>query len=179
MITLDVTVPLFLKNFSRNLADAGKQWITDARPLVGALGEKYVQVARGEAPNKSGRFAASITSQVFTEDDAAGFYGLSAKPIGHWIILGTKPHRIAARSKKALSFFSTKLGMFVIVPKNTNFKSHVSNGKLWINKGYVDHPGTSPNPFPKRALERLRPEINKLLERLAVRWVQLMEKSAP
>jgi hypothetical protein len=149
--------------------------VQDARPLVRPLGERYVELAREEL-SKPGRFSESIAFQEFGDRQSFGFYGLSAKPIGHYIILGTKPHRIAPRRANALYFFWTKVGVYTVVPKAGGFKTHMAGGKLWIGKGFVQHPGTKPNPFPARALERLKSDINKVIQSIADRWIQIIQK---
>ncbi len=57
------------------------------------------------------------------------------------------PHRIQAKNAKALAFGWPKIGMNVVVPKAGGFSTHVRNGRLWVGKGYVDHPGGSLVPL--------------------------------
>lgn len=173
MITLELS---YDRSRLKSIGKSMDQLTEEARPLVRVLGEKYVELAREEAPRRSGRFAESISFQEFGDKDSFGFYGLSAKPIGHFLILGTKPHKIAARQAGALSFFWTKIGVFTVVPKSDGFKTHMAGGKLWIGKGFVQHPGTLPNPFPSRALERLKADVDKVLATLADRWVQILQR---
>jgi hypothetical protein len=178
MITLELNVRPPLENLSRAIHDSFEQLSQEARPLVRALGTKYVEYAREEAPRRSGRFSESISFQEFSDGQSFGFHGLSAKPIGHFIILGTKPHKIAPRNANALYFFWTKVGVYTVVPKGGGFKTHMAGGKLWIGKGFVQHPGTQPNPFPARALERLKADVDKLLQAIADRWVQIIHAGA-
>jgi len=63
-----------------------------------------------------------------------------------------------------------------VVPKGGGFKTHMAGGKLWIGKGFVQHPGTTPNPFPARALERMKADIDKILATLAERWIQIIHE---
>ena len=176
MITLELDVKAPIKNLGKAIGESFGQLAQEARPLVRALGSKYVEYARSEAPRRSGRFSESITFQEFADTRSFGFHGLSAKPIGHFIILGTKPHRIAPRRANALYFFWTKVGVYTVVPKSGGFKTHMAGGKLWIVKGFVQHPGTKPNPFPTRALARLKSDVDKLLQTLADRWIQIIER---
>ena len=176
MITVVVEMNAPLKNLGKTIQDSFGQLSQEARPLVRALGSKYVQIARAEAPKRSGRFAGSIESQEFADSHSFGFQGLSAKPIGHWIILGTKPHKIAPRNKGALYFFWTKIGVYTVVPKAGTTQTHMADGKLWIGKGFVQHPGTQPNPFPQRALAKLKDDIEKLLKTLSDRWIQIIQR---
>jgi hypothetical protein len=178
MITLELTVSAPIKNLGKTIHDSFGQLVQEARPLVRVLGKKYVEYARSEAPRRSGRFSESITFQDFADSSSFGFHGLSVKPIGHFIILGTRPHKIAPRRAAALYFFWTKVGVYTVVPKGGGFKTHMAGGKLWIGKGFVQHPGTKPNPFPARALERLKADVDKLLQTLADRWIQIIERGS-
>jgi len=178
MITLEMKLSAPLKNLGKTIRESFGQLTYAARPLVRELGRKYVEFARAEAPKRSGRFAESIAVSFEETENWFGFHGLSAKPIGHWIILGTKPHKIAPRQAGALHFFWTKVGVFTVVPKGGgDFKNHMAGGKLWIGKGFVQHPGTKPNPFPSRALARLKADVDKLLEKLGDRWIQIIQKA--
>ncbi len=67
---------------------------------------------------------------------------------------GTRPHKIAPKNKAALSFIG-KDGRFVLVPKNMGY---AQTRQYWIKqakltgshlgfKGFVNHPGTKPDPF--------------------------------
>jgi hypothetical protein len=174
MITLELS---YDRSVLHNIGKSIDQLAEEARPLVRVLGKRYVELAREEL-SKPGRFSESISFQEFGNKDSFGFYGLSAKPIGHFIILGTKPHKIAPRRAGALAFFWTKVGVFTVVPKGGGFKTHQANGKLWIGKGFVQHPGTPPNPFPSRALERLKVDVDKVLKTLGDRWIQIIHGGA-
>lgn len=178
MITLELDIKAPIRNLGKAMRASFDQLAKEARPLVRQLGKKYVEYARAEAPRRSGRFSESITFQEFGDGQSFGFHGLSAKPVGHFIILGTRPHRIAPRTASALHFFWTKVGVYTVVPKGGGFKTHMAGGKLWIGKGFVQHPGTKPNPFPARALERLKVDVDKLLQTLADRWIQILERGA-
>lgn len=178
MITLELAIKPPIRNLGKAIRESFPQLAREAQPLVRTLGNRYVQYAQAEAPRRSGRFSQSIAFQEFENEQSFGFYGLSAKPIGHYIILGTKPHRIAPRQAKALTFFWTKAGLYTVVPKAGGFRTHQAGGKLWIGKGFVQHPGTAANPFPARALERLKADIDSILQAIAERWVQIIQKGA-
>jgi len=178
MITIELSANPPIRSLGKLIGDSFDQLAQEARPLVRVLGKKYVEYAREEAPKRSGRFSESISFQEFADSQSFGFAGLSAKPIGHYIILGTKPHKIAPRRANALYFFWTKVGMFTVVPKGGGFKTHMAGGKLWIGKGFVQHPGTKPNPFPARALEPLKADIENVLQSIADRWIQIVQRGA-
>ncbi len=91
------------------------------------------------------------------------------------------PHRIQAKNAKALAFGWPKIGMNVIVPKAGGFKTHVRNGRLWVGKGYVDHPGGTLVPLftpilaaSLREWESSRGRI--VLNRISLRYVAEVEK---
>ena len=178
MITVELETPRGIKNLAQAIHDSLNRLPQEASPLVRVLGAKYVEYAREEAPKKSGRFSESISFQEFSDGQTFGFYGLSAKPIGHFIILGTKPHKIAPRNAKALYFFWTKVGVYTVVPKAGNTRTHMAGGKLWIGKGFVQHPGTKPNPFQSRALERLKSDVDSIVAAMVERWVQIFQRGA-
>ncbi len=178
MITVELNINPPIRNLGKAIDGSFGQLSREAQPLVRVLGRKYVEYAREEAPKRSGRFAESISFQEFSNETSFGFYGLSPKPIGHFIILGTKPHKIAPLHANALYFFWSKVGVYTVVPKGDGFKTHMAGGKLWIGKGFVQHPGTKPNPFPARALARLKADIDKLLSTLAERWIQIIQEGA-
>ena len=88
---------------------------------------------------------------------------------------GSDPHRIYAKNKKALYFVMGKTTK-VMVPKNPHkvpgwmIKSGMIGGKntwgkggkksdgiTWSQKGYVDHPGTQPDPFLYNAAKKEEP----------------------
>jgi len=176
MITIELSAHPPIRNLGRAIQDSFGQLAQETKPLVRALGKSYVEFAREEAPKRSGRFSESISFEEFADSQSFGFAGMSAKPIGHYIILGTKPHKIAPRRANALFFFWTKVGVHTVVPKGGGFKTHMAGGKLWIGKGFVQHPGTKPNPFPARAAARLKADIEKVLLAIGDRWVQIIQR---
>lgn len=76
---------------------------------------------------------------------------------------GTKPHTIAARRQKALTFFWGKVGSQVFVPRTragkrlgTGYrKSKHGATTFWIGKGFVRHPGTRARPWLDDALREM------------------------
>jgi hypothetical protein len=69
------------------------------------------------------------------------------------IIHGSRPHQIRARNASVLRFFWTG------GPKGAGFYFYRS----------VNHPGTRPNPFPKRAWDGVRGQVLAELHRIAER----------
>jgi len=143
----------------------------DRRTLMRQLGQSFVTYAQDEAPKRSGEFAQNIRYRTYEQGDVMGMTVSTPQPLGRFIIGGTKPHWIAARRAGALFFFWGKVGLFVTVPKRGGFPTHVgADGKLWIGKGGVNHPGTKPNPFITRAYKRWKPEAVVGLRQIAVNW---------
>jgi hypothetical protein len=85
-----------------------------------------------EAPYKQGRLKRSIRVDTRITDKysiVTGYYDEGLAPHGDYVLFGTKPHVIKAKNAKALK---TPYGYFK----------------------KVNHPGTKPNDFLKRGLER-------------------------
>lgn len=115
------------------------------RQAVDEEGARYVGLARDEAPKRSGEFAAAIRHEVFTTANGAGFTVNVPQPLGGWIIDGTPAHIIAAHGR-ALRF---EIGGQTIFAKSVN------------------HPGTKPNDFMRRAMEQWRPGAQSKLHFIA------------
>lgn len=178
-----VTFEADFKDLKYRFAKADKKLFESKSKEVRALGNRWVQIAREEAPigkttpdhpdNRRGgvKFKDSIRYETFIEGDTEGFRGISQQPLGKWIVYGTRRHDIPlTHYTKSLSFFWTKVGMETRVPKeggNTKVRGDV----LYIGKGYVDHPGTKPNPYTERAAIRLDTDEKLALQRIANQWV--------
>ena len=122
------------------------------RTMMRGLGRRYVVLARDEAPEKTGAFKKGIRFRTFMRGDRVGFTVSTPQPLGKWIIEGTKPHEITPKGPGyPLRFFWEKLGKVVYTY-------------------HVNHPGTKPNPFTQRALDRWIPESRRQLNRIARDW---------
>jgi len=165
------SIPTF-RELNGRFARAEKELLNARRDEMRAGGSRFVQLAREEAPRKTGKFAEGIRFRTFQEAAALGFKVTTPQPLGKFIIGGTKRHRISAKNAGALRFFWPKVGMMVMVPKGGGFKTHVSGGTLWIGKGYVMHPGTKPNKFIGRAYRRWLPGARAMLARISTRFVK-------
>lgn len=117
--------------------------------------------AKRRCPKRTGRTAAAIHQRGGT--DAQGSYRdvvsdhrtADGYPIGLGLEVGTKPHRIYPKRANALAFFWDKIGKDTIVPKKPG-PTYETPSHLVIGKGYVDHPGTKPQPYLRPALGDLR-----------------------
>lgn len=153
-------------------ARADKQLLENKRKTVRLLGRRWVELAKEEAPEgKTGQFRQSIRFQTFVKDKEVGFTSSAAQPLGKWITGGTRAHKIYPRNKGALYFFFSKIGMWTVVPKGGGFKSHVSGGKFWVGKGYVNHPGTKPNDYIERTYDRWVDEMGDEIDKVADKFV--------
>lgn len=92
---------------------------------------------KAETPVKSGRLRKSTASTVTMVAGGAEIVWKSDAPYTRFVIEGTKPHTITANGS-ALRF--------------------EVNGQV-VYATSVNHPGTKPNPFPKRAMTRALPAI--------------------
>jgi len=93
-----------------------------------------------------------------------------------------RPHRIQARNVGALAFFWPKVGMQTFVPRRGGFRTHVTaDGRLFIGKGYVDHPGGSLEPLMSPIMEAsgdewLATRGQIALARISTRYVDSLTK---
>lgn len=173
-----VSSPTF-RDMEGRFSKASDELLDARRDELRQLGQKFVEVMRKEAPfGKTGAFRRSIVFRTFTSGDELSMRTYSAQPLGTWIVEGTRPHKIQAKNARALYFFWPKVGMFAVVPKRGEFKTHVSGGKLFIGKGYVDHPGTKPNDYVSRAYYQLEDEIEQSLKRISTRFVKVLNGEA-
>ena len=104
-VSLRVTLnPPFTKIRAKHQA-AHKKTLERQREEVRQLGRDWVMLNRQEAPERKGRFKKSIIYRTFNQGEGIVIMrGYFAKPLGDWIIGGTKPHIIRAVNKKALKF---------------------------------------------------------------------------
>lgn len=143
-----ITFSPTFRDIRGRFARADANMLRNKQNAVRILGARWVEIAREEAPERTGKFRESIRFHVFarnTGDKAkteVGFTTSSKQPLGRWITEGTRPHIIRAKKKNFLRFFWPRMGKIVF------FHS-------------VNHPGTRANPY---------------LDRAYIRWIQDMEK---
>lgn len=179
LFTSTVTFKPTVRNVRGQFTRATARLVVHQRKASRILAKRWVQIARSEAPKGSGRttnrthgdFRRSITYTEFTKGGTVGFSTESEQPLGTFITHGTRAHQIRARRKKALYFFFGKIRKWVVVPKKGGFKTHVSDGKLWVGKGYIQHPGTKRNDYVTRAYVRWTKEMEKEIADVADRFV--------
>jgi len=158
------------RDLAGRFTKAHEQLLADFRDEMRGLGQKFVTFARNEAPKKTGKFARGIRYETFASKGGVGFRLKTPQPLGTFIVKGTKAHIIRAKEASALYFHWDKVGMYTVVPKRGGFRTHASGGKLWVGKGYVNHPGTKPNDFLDRAYRQWQPESRLALNRISTRF---------
>jgi len=119
------------------------------------LGKEMVEIARKEAPRKTGEYASKIRYQTFVSGSTVGFRIYAPEPLTTFIIEGTKPHQIRAKSGGVLAFEWDKgpqgAGMYFF--------------------RFVQHPGTKANPFPERSLDKFKtPESKRAFSKISTRF---------
>jgi len=170
-----VIEPLFL-DLSGKFVKAFEMLDEEKQESVRRLGERWISLARAEAPKDTGAFASGINYQPFREEATFGFRGHSPQPLGNFIKFGTKEHPIAPRNAPALKFYWKRVGFFTIVPKGGGFKTHRVGRTLYVGKGRVDHPGTAPNPYHVRAYEMFLPAVREEARRIGMRFVATISR---
>ena len=178
-----VTFEADFKNLKGQFAKANAALFESQKENVRWLGERWVQIAKEEAPVGKGerdprkpvKFRDSITFEQFTEGKVIGFRGRSQQPLSKYITEGISPHKIQARNADALHFFWKRQGnMETVVPKKGG-KHGMVGEILFIGKGFVNHPGTKPNQFTARAANRLQQDYPIALNRVANGWIRTFE----
>lgn len=160
-----------LRDIRGRFAKADANLLKNKRDAARLLGRHWVEIAKDEAPERSGKFKGSIRFRTFQTGVNVGFTTSAAQPLGSYIVFGTRPHRIYPRRAGALYFFWGKVGMYTVVPKNGTGFTGRSGGKFWIGKGYVNHPGTKPNPYTERAYGRWVVEMKEEINRIGAKFV--------
>lgn len=117
---------------------ATAKWVDEVAPEI-------VDAIKEEAPVRKGpgggRLRDSITSRRSFGLSGVGVEFGSKVPYAGYVEEGTPPHIIRPRSARALRF--------------------TGRSGATVYAAYVNHPGTKPNPFARRAVERVSPEIQR------------------
>lgn len=117
------------------------RWAAATRPLVrNALKEK-APVGKSASGGKGGKFRASITQHTKSMSNSVVLEFGSPMPYTPFIVDGTRPHVIVPRNARVLHF-RTAAGADVFARR-------------------VNHPGTRPNDFTRRAVLPLLPEVQE------------------
>jgi len=155
-ITSDPTT----KELTRRVLDAKDGLEQDRRGMLRGQGRRFVQLAKEEAPKRTGQFASKISYKTFVSGDVEELRVYAPKPLGDWILDGTPPHVIRPRGKGyPLRFYWPKVG------REVRFM-------------YVNHPGTKPNRFMGRAYRRWLPGARADLRQVAANWSRRLQGKA-
>lgn len=146
------SIPTF-RDLQGRFTKAEEQLLESRRDLMRDLGKRYTEIARDEAPKRTGQFADNIRFRTFIEGNSLGFRISSPQPLGKFIVLGTKPHVIAAKNVQFLRFYWEK--------------GPEGPGVYFFRS--VNHPGTKPNRFHDRAYRKWRPEAESSLKMISTR----------
>lgn len=122
-------------------------------------GRRFTELAKGEAPERTGQFKSKIHFRTFIEGNAVGFRTYTPQPLGKWIQGGTRAHTITARGSRVLRFF------WAGGPQGPGIYFFYS----------VRHPGTSPNRFMGRAYRRWIPGARGSLRKMALGYTRILQ----
>ena len=118
------------------------------RLLVERLAEVAYTEAFYGAPWKTGKLARSIVKEV-DEDGEAKIMALA--PYAVHVIKGTSPHEIRPVNASVLAF-------------------KAAGGDMVFTR-LVRHPGTKPNPFMQRAVDKAREKVEEIFAELFVELI--------
>lgn len=108
------------------------EWADEVGPLMR-------EELKRQAPEKTGRLRQSIRYRRRFSGFGGSVQWTANTPYAAFVVRGTQPHEISAKATRALRFMDKGGGVA--------FARH------------VNHPGSKPDDFPKRAAEALGPRI--------------------
>jgi hypothetical protein len=155
-VSFNITSDPTTRELTRRVLDASRGVEQDRRAVLRGQGRRFVQLAKDEAPKRTGEFARSITFKTFQKGDTDEVNIYTPQPLGKWITKGTKPHVIAARRAAFLRFYWPKVGKVVFFKR-------------------VNHPGTKANPFMSRAYRRWLPGARADLRTISTNWTRRIQ----
>ncbi len=150
-----------LRDLAGRFARAQSDWNRVAESEMHMFGRRVLDVARAEAPGR--RLPNKLAVEVARTGTDTGLEvkitaeGVDPKILGY-IIHGTRPHPISAHLPPwALRFYWKRVRHMVFFRR-------------------VNHPGTQPNPFPERALKRVREQgyIRDLARRVGQQMAEVL-----
>lgn len=126
-------------------AAAAAEFADAAGPVVRTALKKEAPVASGPNAVRPGRLRDAIRySRSSTAGDSLRLEYTANPPYTPFVIKGTKPHDIEAVAAQTLHW--------------------VGGGGGDVFRRRVHHPGTAPNPFPRRAMEACKSEVADLFK---------------
>lgn len=149
-ISFKLTVRPTFRDLAGRFARADQNLLAGRRNMVKNLAKTARDLYVEEAPEDTGDFKSGIRYRTFIQGERIGFTISTPQPLGKFIIGGTKAHIITPRGNYPLRF-------------------EASDGSI-VFTYLVNHPGTSPNPFNQRAIDRFMPDAEADLRRLSTRY---------
>lgn len=127
---------------ARNTKQASRRVAPIMKRILRSIGRRGVQLLRNFAPHKTGKLARSIHYSITGPNSRLRVNFFDRVPYGGFVISGTRPHFIRARTAKALRF---TVGGQTVFAKS------------------VQHPGTRANPYPDRAARPFRRDAREMI----------------
>lgn len=153
-MTFRMTVTGTGQGFGRfSVLAAAERWADEVAPLVRAEIRDRTPVA--QAPG-GGRLRDSVRYLRFAVGNTLRAEFLTDVPYAKYVVEGTPPHIIRPRNAQALRWMNR------------------SQEPVFARQ--VNHPGTSPNDFPRRAVQPLLPMLS---EKFAEVVEQMIKESGP
>lgn len=133
------------------------EWMVASRKFADTAGPLIRTALKAEAPvgkpsanrsNQPGRLRDSIRyERPITSADSLSMMFNAYTPYAKYVLEGTKEHDIFPKAARYLYFQKNGANVFV---------GPGGSGR------HVHHPGTRANPFNRRAMDRVRPEVQRL-----------------
>lgn len=127
---------------ARHTAQASRRVAPIMKRLLRSVGRRGVALLRNFAPVKTKKLARSIHYAVTGPDSRLRVNFFDRVPYGGFVISGTRPHFIKAKPGGVLRF--------------------TVGGQVRFAKS-VQHPGTKPNPYPKRAARPFQRDAREIV----------------
>lgn len=122
---------------------------TSAREIVKEIAPRLKRIMQDEAPERTGALKRGIHYRTIDTGDSAYARFYDDQEYAFYVVVGTAAHDIYPTAKKALFWEGAEHPV-----------------------AHVFHPGTKPDPFPERAMERMVFETEALLDRVGESIVQ-------
>ena len=145
------------KGFARNLRGADEVIQSNLNRMLRDIGSVFVPVLRALTPRKTGALANATRSQILGMamdqrlEVRQGAKSKGGQFYGHFVRSGTRAHVIRPVKARALAFDVGGVTVFAMK---------------------VNHPGTTPNPYHKRALRQVQGAINDIVQQTGTRIVR-------
>lgn len=133
---------------------ASEELLRSRLPIANEMGKILLAAAQEEAPGE--KYPQMLKYKSFREGaESVGVRLIGPQPLTTFIIEGTRPHTIRARNALALRF---------------EWNRGPRGAGVYFFK-WVKHPGTKPNPFHLRALEKAEEPAMEQARRISTRRV--------